>query len=140
MARNTCTVLFEYIKIIYVSYIMNLNIENTLNKISLITDKILDKAVETNLLLSEQNNKLEQIELKVDNTNNNISVANSDINKLISETKLSFINGLSTGATAGGVIIGTIGILGFGSLPVLGTSIAFTCAIITGTFLINKFY
>lgn len=119
---------------------MNLNIENTLNKISLITDKILDKAVETNLLLSEQNNKLEQIELKVDNTNNNISVANSDINKLISETKLSFINGLSTGATAGGVIIGTIGILGFGSLPVLGTSIAFTCAIITGTFLINKFY
>lgn len=109
-----------------------------LDNISLLAEEILQEAKQTNNILNQQNEKLEKIEDKVYDTNNKIGIANRNIRKILSDKNISFINGLSTGAVVSGVTIGTVGILGFGSLPVLGVSLAFTGLVVTGTIVVNK--
>lgn len=112
-------------------------LDTILDNISKNTDELKEIAQETNLILTEQNNKLNTITNCVELTNEKIKDATGKINKLLSTKNMSFINGISTGVIASSIAVGTLGVVSLGSIPLLGTSLIVTGTVATGTIGLN---
>lgn len=116
---------------------INEDINSTLDNISRLNNEIFDYAKKSSELLDQQSEKLDKIDKSLGSTEEKISNANDTINKIMSDKKKGFLNGIVTGATTTGIAV-TAGAFATGNIP-LGISALIVTGIIGGSAaVINK--
>ena len=116
---------------------INKDIGYTLDNISKLNNEILDYAKKSGEVLDQQSEKLDKIGKSVDVTDEKISNANKTINKIMSDKKKGFLNGIAAGVATTGIAV-TVGAFATGNIP-LGISMLAVTGIVSGSAtIINK--
>lgn len=117
---------------------INKDINSTLDNITRLNGEIFDYAKKSSELLDQQSEKLDKIDKSVNVTNEKISGANNTINKIMSDKKRGFFNGIAAGATTTGIAV-TAGAFATGNIPLGISTLVITGIIGGGAAIINKF-